>query len=390
MSDLAALIERVDLPALVERYSGPGRRSGATFSFCCPNPEHPDRSPSFTVSKNRRGRQVARCWSQCDWHGDALAFVQWVENCGVREAADKLRGFLGESRPFEPTHRPKLAPVAKQPSAPPQDNATAPPADTAERLLSAYLSKRGWPREAAGRYGLRVVIGRGGRPYVRHPFYRLGETGELITQTWQDRLCHDLEGVSKWDTPARSSLLIYNEPALSREGLELVVICEGPADAISAEVALAAYPNAAAVAVAGSGAWKHEYTDRYARLFAEKSVLVVGDRDAAGASMRTSVGQALGRIAKRVRVVTPPVNDLTDWCQRDGFAEVGRLLVKYATAPATGPQDSPPTPPPPKRRDTLTVAESVTARDYQQLFEWLTDAGLNPRWVELSNVAVAA
>lgn len=387
MSDLAALIERVDLPALVERYSGPGRRSGATFSFCCPNPEHPDRSPSFTVSTNRRGRQVARCWSQCDWHGDALAFIQWVENCGVGEAADKLRGFLGEARPFEPTHRPKITPKAKQPTAPPADTAKAPPADTAERLLNDYLAKRGWPRETAGDYGLRVVIGRGGRAYVRHPFYRLGSNGELITQTWQDRICQNVEGVSKWDTPARSSLPLYNEPALSRNDLELVVICEGPADAISAEVALAAYPNTAAVAVAGSGGWKHDYTDRYAPLLAGKSVLVIGDSDAPGASMRGVVGNALGRIAKRVRLVTPPVKDLTDWCQRDGFAEVGRLLMKYAAVSVEGPPGSPP---PPKRHDSFTVTESATARDYQQVFEWLSEAGLNPRWVELSNVAVAA
>lgn len=386
-SDLAALIERVDLTALVERYSGPGRRSGATVSFCCPNPEHPDRSPSFTVSTNRRGRQVARCWSQCDWHGDALAFIQWVENCGVRDGADKLRGFLGESRPFEPTYRPKIT-TPEAPPTPSRDTSRTPPADTAERLLTEYLSKRGWPRETAGRFGLRVVIGRGGRPYIRHPFFRIGDDGQQVTQTWQDRACQNVEGVSKWDTPARASLLLYNEPALSRPDLELVVICEGPADTISAEVALAEYPNAAAVGVAGSGGWKASYTDRYAQQFTGKAVLVIGDNDNAGQAMRTSVGHALGRIAKRVRVVTPPVNDLTDWCQRDGFAEVGRLLVMIATANSDGPPAPPP--PPPKGRDLYTVAEQVTARDYQELFEWLTDAGLKPRWVEVSNLGVAA
>ena len=388
-NDLAALIERVDLAALVERYAGPGRRSGATVSFCCPHPTHPDRSPSFTVSKNRNGRQVARCWSQCDWHGDALAFVQWIEQCSVREAADKLRGLLGESRAYDPVTRPKVAAKPKQQvqPTPTADTSRRPNADTAERLLTQYLSKRQWPREVAERYGLEVVTGRAGRPYIRHPFFTLNADSRPVVQTWQDRLCQDLEGVSRWDTPAGASLLLYNEPALSRTGVELVVICEGPADAISAEVALSKYANACAVAVAGAGGWKHDYNDRYRDKLAGKTVLVVGDRDSAGDTMRASVAVFLKRVAKRLRVLTPPpgTKDLTDWCQRDGFEKVGRVLVQLSGLTVNDPNDSPP----PNGRPTSAgtgVALSY-AEKCQQVFDWCTEAGLSPRWAQLALAA---
>lgn len=354
---LRDLVGRVDLPSLVEQYAGPGRRSGsASFTYCCPNPQHPDRHPSFTVSRDPQGRWWAACWSQCAWHGDALALVQWLTGCDVRTAADRLRAFMGIHE-YPDTWQP---PAVKQRPAAPVIERRALPAHTptpdalvCSEVMGKYLAHRQWPESVVQQFGLSVVTTQG-VPAVRHPFYVLNADGVPEVDTWQDRLHLQGRKGSKWVAATGRPLPLYNMPALSMPDLAAVVICEGPADTVSATVALqsAAFPRIVAVGVAGARGWRSEW----APLFADMTVLVAADNDEAGHKLRRDIEADLLPIASELwhLQLPPDVNDLTDWCRRKGSAGVGEQLGKVLRAHAE-----------PTAHDHLTRAMQL-----------LTDAGI--------------
>ena len=95
--NLSELIQLVDLNQLVSRYTGNGRTSGKVTTYSCPHPAHPDTHPSFTVTTNGKGKEVAKCFSQCAWQGDALELVKWLEGLSTGEAASWLRRFIGQA-----------------------------------------------------------------------------------------------------------------------------------------------------------------------------------------------------------------------------------------------------------------------------------------------------
>jgi DNA primase len=136
---LASLVARVDLAQLVEAYTGtPPRRSGGSFLFSCPNPAHPDRNPSFTVSRDRTGKEWARCQSACAWHGDALDLVKWLRGLDTKEAAQELRDFLGEYVPA--TYRAGVIPSNRV--TPQEAHRLQVAEDTSRRLQGSVTSTR--------------------------------------------------------------------------------------------------------------------------------------------------------------------------------------------------------------------------------------------------------
>lgn len=319
---LADLVALVDLPALVERYSGQGRRSGGSFTYRCPNPQHPDSTPSFTVSKDKRGRWRASCWSQCAWHGDALDLVRWLDGCDVPTGANKLRAFLGlpTTELWVPPTPKRPAPKREHRPTPLPTETRTPDADTCQDWLARYLRFRGWPAWVVAEFGLRVVLDDRGRVRVRHTFYGPTENDERVVLAYQDRA---LKGVEpKWIGPKGVPLPLFNLPALGRE-VNAAVICEGPADTISATVALrsSAHLRVAAVGVAGVNGWRAEW----AHLFAGLTVVTAADSDKAGDTLRATVERDLAPVADTLRHLKLPESckDLTDWCDRRGFAGVG-------------------------------------------------------------------
>lgn len=316
---LADLVARVDLPALVERYSGPGRGRGTAFTFQCPNPQHADRHPSFTVTY-KGGKWLAACWSACNWRGDALALVQWLEGCDVRAAADRLRAVNNEPALDTwtgPVRRTKPAPAPVAPAELPTDTRTPSP-EACERTLARYLDYRGWPSWVVDEFGLSVVLDDYGRVRVRHTFYAPVEGGGREVVAWQDR-----GKDPKWIGAKGVPLPLYNLPALAAD-LSAVVVCEGPADTISAAVALRNYPAIGAVGVAGTGGWRTEW----AELLEGRTVITVADNDDAAQRLRDTMTRDLKHTRGRLVHVTPPdpLKDLTDWCQCVGFATVGTYL----------------------------------------------------------------
>lgn len=319
---LSDLVSRVDLVHLVESYAGPGRASGGRVTFSCPHPSHPDRHPSFTVSRNRSGVQVGRCWSVCGFHGDALDLLEWLEGWSTAEAARWLRDNYG-SGSTRPRPAPKKSSEAPAPprltvlrESPPEES------EAAARFLARYLEHRGWPVGTAERFSLSVVRDSAGTLRVRHPFYAPDEAGTWRCVYWQDRGPRDAR--VKWLSAKGATPTLYNLRSLEADELTAVVLCEGPADAITATLALEIEPPVRGVAVLGvpgAGAWQAEWSE----LLTGLRVIIVADPDEAGDRLVSRILESLGRVAARPEI---PSKDLSDWAKEAGLPEVREELVK--------------------------------------------------------------
>lgn len=328
--EITNLVALVDLPALVERYSGPGKGAGNRFTYRCPNPQHADSTPSFHVYRDKRGKWRCTCWSQCNWKSkDALDLICWLEGCDIPRGKDKLRAFMG--LPASDTWVP---PVQKRPAAPPmlkpqrtiaeQLQATRTPSpEICEQVMAEYLHWRGWSESDIRHFGLSVVLDDYGRVRVRHPFHEQTPEGRKVV-AWQDRAKGNAK--QKWIGPEGVTLPLHNVDALNDE-VRAVIICEGPADTISATVALhkSAHPRIVAVGVAGVHGWR----DEWAPLFAGRRVLTAADSDAAADNLRETVDKSLRPVALTIQHLLLPkeVKDLTEWCLQCGHGRIGDDLA---------------------------------------------------------------
>lgn len=310
---LSTLIERVDLPSLVEQYAGPGKRQGNTFTFSCPNPSHPDRNPSFTVKPDKNGKWRARCWSACAWQGDALNLVEWLEGLSIGEAVARLRHLLGDYVPA--TYRPgpinpkRVSPLEASALITPEDISRPLEGDRAAAIMSRYLTSRAWGIEAVMLFNLEVRQYPNNEPRIRHPFYSVSPTGEWLLTYWQDRAAFPCPPKARWRSPANGVPTLFNLPALENKKLNSVVICEGPADTISAALLLHG-SHMAAIGVPGVGAWRSEY----APLFDGLNVVVAADNDEGGRTLERNIAKDLTRC--RVSFVRVSDGDLTKCVER--------------------------------------------------------------------------
>ncbi len=335
--ELAELVARVDLAALVEEYAGPGQRQGAGWVYSCPHPGHPDTHPSFTVKADPQGVERGKCWSVCAWSGDALALVQWLRGCDVAEAAQYLRARTGTPESYRPTG-PRPTPPRARPSAPlaplPEGPAR-PPAEAAARIMAGYLQRRGWPAEAADRFGLEVVLDTRGRPAIRHPFTVPSGAG-VVVASWQDRATS--AAGPKWVAPAGRPLPPWNVAALEAETVAAVILCEGPADAIAATLALGDTPGVVALGIPGVKGWRSSWAEMLTGLL----VVVATDEDAAGAELRATLHRDLtGHAARVVDVHLSTANDLGELYAQAGPEVVRRLLLAATSSTTTGHEPSP-------------------------------------------------
>lgn len=301
------LIARVDLEQLVARYATVAKRSPRSSCFHCPHPMHEDKHPSFTVTTSRSGKQVARCQSQCAWHGDTLDFLKWIENVNTAEALRLLRSYLGVN--VEPPQNNK--PLVRTCSSVTGDRATD--------FLSKYCTSRGWPFEVVQRFGLSVVLDNKNEPRVRHPYFvRHLTSGEWVPGYWQDRGHKNAE--PKWLSPRGSTPLLFNLPSLEVENLEAVVICEGAPDTITATLALEGCNLVAVVGVPGVNAWQ----PKWAELFTGLRVVVAADRDPAGEALEQAIAASLDVAPAFFR---PAMNDLTETAKAIGLDKLRELLL---------------------------------------------------------------
>lgn len=315
---LSTLIEQVDLYSLVERYAGPGRASGNTVTYSCPNPAHPDYSPSFTVSRSHTGKEFAKCWSQCSWQGDALELVKWLEGISTAEAAQWIRKYLGkpDSQQIQRKPEPRKKPLQIVKEA---DTTQRPSTERAAHFLSKYLTYRSWPFSVVEQFSLEVVLDNSGECRVRHPYFTPSPSGEWIVSYWQDRRRSSGQG-PKWLSPKGSTPTLHNLRSLERDGLTGVVICEGPADTITATLALEGHEEIAVIGVPGVSAWRTEWSD----LLEGLRIVIAADNDEAGKKLEEAVANSVG---KKIKAVRPENNDLSDTAKIQGLNIVRSLLL---------------------------------------------------------------
>jgi DNA primase len=83
-SDIDAVLARVDLVSLIEQYTTL-KRAGRSFKGLCPF--HQEKTPSFNVNPDLG---LWRCFGQCSEGGDAIKFLQKIENLTFPEALERL------------------------------------------------------------------------------------------------------------------------------------------------------------------------------------------------------------------------------------------------------------------------------------------------------------
>jgi hypothetical protein len=311
------ILASVDLSALVERYAG-ASQGGRGQLYSCPNPSHPDASPSFSVFTGRDGKQRAACLSRGCFQGDALAFLKWMSpTLSTGEALRTLQEFAGlpaDTRPIRasaPKQRRRL------------HKTTPPPVIEDARAMSSYLAMRGWGSEVVEAFGLSVMRDARGVLRVRHPFYAYTPQGEKVEAGWQARRLDNSEEV-RWLGQKETPLPLYNLPALDSDAITHVVLCEGPADTITAHLALPDRSTWGAVGIAGTRAWAPEY----AELFEGLRVIIATDADEAGSKAALEIAKDLTLVASSVmRFASPLGYDLTEFAKAFGCERLAELLA---------------------------------------------------------------
>lgn len=300
---------------LVERYTGAGRASGNTLTYSCPNPNHADRRPSFTIQTTAKGER-GKCWSACDWHGDALDFVKWQEGLSTGEALKWLRDYVGGySKPTEPK---KIAPLVRAAVAILTEQPTQLDPATEAQLLAEYLRGRNWPSQVIKQFALSVVVDNWHSKRIRHPYYQPTARGDYVMTWYQDRA---IEFSSyRWTQPKGLATIPYNLKALEADEIDTIVICEGAPDTITATLAIQNAHGVAAIGIPGASNWRREY----AQLLTNKNVIIAADNDAGG----DKLAQAIQRDARHaVTRVLFPHGDITDTAKLVGLDAVSELLL---------------------------------------------------------------
>jgi hypothetical protein len=176
------------------------------------------------------GRQRARCWSQCDWHGDALNFVEWHLGIDTRDAIAWLTDWnetAVATAPLETTK--ETYPTAQLL---PVDNSLTVSGVVANQAMVDYLNMRDWPSTVEDEFSLSVVQEPNGDLRIRHPFFTPDSEGIWTASYWQDRSIGSSD--IKWKSPKNGTSTLFNLPSLENEQIHTVIICEGPADTITA------------------------------------------------------------------------------------------------------------------------------------------------------------
>ena len=316
LQDIPTLLEETSLNVLVEYFAGVGQTSGSSIQYHCPNPDHLDEHPSFSVATSPDGRERAKCWSQCDWQGDALDFVEWQLGIETIDAIDWLQNWnqtASSNVPVAPTKE-----IRQQGHEAPVDNSSPAYGTIANQTMSDYLNWRNWPTNVVNEFTLSVVQEPNGDLRIRHPFLTPDRGGNWYASYWQDRSTRNSD--LKWKSPKNGTSTLYNLQSLERENLHTVVICEGPADTISASVALRDYEGIAIIGVPGAQAWRPEY----AQLLQGLKVVVVADNDAAGQTLESAICRSVNHA---VVIARPADGDITDTANARGIESVRDFLV---------------------------------------------------------------
>ena len=328
LEPLAELVARVDLAELVAETAGAGRQHGDTVTYSCPSPTHNDSTPSFVV-RWHNGRQRYKCFG-CTAGGDALDYVQWIHGLDRTEAIRWLRARVGGGQPL-PGPRPTPSPSKRTTASPVTRTAPIPTGEKqldemGREILAHHARWRGWPVSVAEAHGLHtVVVNNAVR--IRYPFHVPTASGP-VWFGWQDRRLHtDTSRGPKWLAPSGSALPLWGVCSLQAPPLPAVVICEGPADGITATYALSEFaPGLAVVAVPGVQTWRPEWC----AMFTGLHVVTALDPDAAGDELTHRIATDLDGVAASVSTASGDLltTDVTDALRHHGPEYVAAAILE--------------------------------------------------------------
>lgn len=329
LEPLADLVARVDLVGIVDEVAGSHKLVGGRAAYACPNPQHDDGTPSFFVFVDKVGRQRWRCYG-CAEGGDALDFVAWHYGTTTTDAIKRLRQMTGTT-PAAPSRAPNMPPRSAVTSPPPVTPSLAAPVDMARRLpehdanrlLIRYAAARGWPVDVADRYGVEIVQHSGG-PWARHHYYVPTLSGP-VAFGWQDRALRSNPS-TRWTGPKGWAPTLWGRCTLDTATANAVVICEGPADGISASWALEGYGPVAVVAIPGVAGWRPDYC----QLFDGRNVVLALDDDTPGRATAAKIAADLEGVAATVDNIdrTFETADLCDILRTFGPHFLAALLLE--------------------------------------------------------------
>lgn len=110
------VLDRVDVARLLDEVTFSNNQGGYSRRWSCPDPAHPDRKPSVSLTRSADGRERWKCWSQ-DHGGDGWDLAQ-LANPGMskKEALEWLAERVGirSDMPLPPA-RPRKVPKLEPP-----------------------------------------------------------------------------------------------------------------------------------------------------------------------------------------------------------------------------------------------------------------------------------
>ena len=348
--DRELILERVDLAALADEVLGPRSGRGRSVSWSCPDPGHgpqTGRTPPVTIFLARNGTPRWHCHA-CGAGGTAIDLVAATQGVGVRDALGMLAARAGVGESSAPRLR---RPRPRRPQPPPP----LPPLSAAAAVVQRYVAAceaylwgakggrwRAWLEgrrlpEAVLRAN-RVGADPGRRDLARPPGLPWrGPAVVLPLLTPDARVAYlqaryldtDRSG-RKYDNPAHglaaNPRVGHVVPVGRPAARGLVVVCEGPLDALS--VAGAGVP---ALAVLGAGLPDASVARRVVELAGNaRRGYRVRPRCARHSRRRASARPHLGELGHAAFALAVPAADVNDWAQRAG-TRFGAELSAAAT-----------------------------------------------------------
>lgn len=318
--DFKAVKAAVSMKAVLDRYGVNWlRKKGNELRGRCPIHQG-EGQDTFHANLTKN---AFHCFS-CHARGNVLDFVAAMEQCSVRDAALKLKGWftvpMADAPPGAPAKSPKRsASRSPEEESPPGEKREG---DRVNKPLSfelrgidpshPYLTARGISRETIERFGAGFFSGKGsmaGRVVI--PIRN--ERGELVA--YAGRAIDGTEPKYKFPAGFHKSLVLYNlDQALRQESSGgAVIVVEGFFDCM--KVWQAGY---ACVALMGSSL-SQEQEELLCQRF--RQAVLMFDGDEAG---QTCTEDCLKRLASRlwVRVVEVPKDKQPDQFTEDEISEI--------------------------------------------------------------------
>lgn len=285
----------------------------------CPNPNHPDKHPSWAAWPDDLGRFRHRCLS-CGFGGGPAALVMAVLQCDRRAAHDFLDSTETAGPPPPPGIRVEVRERTSSPVVEVPDEVWVEPFDTWPTPARRYLEKRRLTERERARWGLGYAVD--GKLCGRVWIPVRGRTGELVS--WTARAFDgDDQKYDSSKVAARSALLgehLWDEGSAFGRQFTCVVV-EGPFDAIAVDASC----DVCVAALRGSATGAQTIDPgQAAKLARFPTVIVATDPDDAG-NHAADLLRGLGRWTKLYRP-TLDGRDCAQVFEDDGAVALATLL----------------------------------------------------------------